>query len=301
MSRKEELKKYLREVANPVIESLVTDILKTKPRKKDLPAFCKKWFEGLLERRNENPVSSDDESDAEPVERTSFRQQASKGKGRAGVSAEVYGEYNKKEDFHPRVIPKSEDTKKRILLRLKESFLFRSLEEKETDIVIDAMEEKNFKGGETIITQGEDGDVLYVVDQGELDCFKKFKEGPEKHLKVYLPGEAFGELALLYNAPRAATIRCKKDSTLFALDRLTFNNIVKDAAQKRRKIYEEVLKEVELLQEMDPYERNQIADVLKDVNVSANEYVIKEGDSGDKFYIVVKGALAATKKDAEGH
>jgi cAMP-dependent protein kinase regulator len=52
------------------------------------------------------------------------------------------------------------------------------LEEKETDIVIDAMEEKKFKAGQTVISQGEDGDVLYVVDAGELDCFKKFKEGP---------------------------------------------------------------------------------------------------------------------------
>jgi cAMP-dependent protein kinase regulator len=49
---------------------------------------------------------------------------------RAAVSAEVYGEYNKKEDFQPRIVIKSEETRKRILIRLKESFLFRHLEEK---------------------------------------------------------------------------------------------------------------------------------------------------------------------------
>lgn len=48
------------------------------------------------------------------------------------------------------------------------------------------MDEKVFSSGQNIITQGEDGDVLYVVDKGELDCFKRFAEDEEpKHLKVY--------------------------------------------------------------------------------------------------------------------
>lgn len=44
-----------------------------------------------------------------------------------------------------------------------------------------------------------------------------------------MPGESFGELALLYNAPRAATIKVKTAAVLFCLDRATFNNIVKFA------------------------------------------------------------------------
>jgi len=62
-------------------------------------------------------------------------------------------------------------------------------------------------------------------------------------------------LALLYNAPRAATIKAKTNATLFSLDRETFNNIVKDAANKKRTYYEEFLSKVELLSDMDPYER----------------------------------------------
>lgn len=84
--------------------------------------------------------------------------------------------------------------------------------------------------------------MLYVIDEGQLDCFKTFvqEEGP-KHLKVYQPGEAFGELALLYNAPRAATITAKTNCILFALDRDCFNHIVKDAAAKKREKYENLL------------------------------------------------------------
>jgi len=91
------------------------------------------------------------------------------------------------------------------------------------------------RDGEFIIKQYEDGDFLYVVDEGSLECTRSSKKGEEPgFVKMYGPGDAFGELALLYNAPRAATIQAKNDCTLFALDRKTFNHIVKDAAMKKR-------------------------------------------------------------------
>lgn len=128
-----------------------------------------------------------------------------------------------------------------------------------------------------MIQQGEPGEVLYVVDSGALDCFKRFKKDEEpKYLKTYQPGESFGELALLYNAPRAATITAKEDSVCFSLDRECFNGIVKEAAIKKREKYEDLLQRIDLLSEMDPYERSKIADALKPVKVKAGEYVVKE-------------------------
>lgn len=89
-------------------------------------------------------------------------------------------------------------------------------------------------------------------------------------LKMYQPGdEAFGELALLYNAPRAATIIAKTASTLWQLDRNTFNHIVKDAAQNKRTKYEDFLQSVPILQTMDHYERSKIADAIKELKFSA--------------------------------
>jgi cAMP-dependent protein kinase regulator len=61
---------------------------------------------------------------------------------RAAVSAEVYGIFNKKEDFKPREIKKTEDQIQRIKARILQSFLFQNLEAKDLNIVIDAMEEK---------------------------------------------------------------------------------------------------------------------------------------------------------------
>ena len=196
---------------------------------------------------------------------------------RTSVSAEVYGMYNKKENYKPKIVPKSQAQKEKIGQRLNQAFMFSALDEKEKEIVINAMEEKQIKAGNWVIKQGEDGDNLYVVDQGTLKCFKKFsKNEEEKFLKTYVPGESFGELALLYNAPRAASIQAETNCVLFALDRECFNHIVKDAAMKKRQRYEDFLLKVELLQSMDPYERIKIADALKPESFKQGDIIMKQ-------------------------
>jgi cAMP-dependent protein kinase regulator len=72
------------------------------------------------------------------------------------------------------VVPKSEDTKAKILNRLKQSFLFSSLSEHELQIVVGAMEEKRYTPGQNVINQGEDGFELFVVESGVLSCTKLF-------------------------------------------------------------------------------------------------------------------------------
>jgi len=62
-------------------------------------------------------------------------------------------------------------------------------------------------------------------------------------------------LALLYNAPRAATISANQACVLWRLDRETFNNIVKDAASRKREKYELFLSIVPIFSTMEPYER----------------------------------------------
>lgn len=220
---------------------------------------------------------------------------------RSSVSAEVYGLFNKKEDFVARVIPKNEEQKETIRKKCLQSFIFNSLDDQDMITVVNAFEEKKYNTGEYVIKQGDQGDVVYLVDQGKLDCEKVFKTGdPPTYLKTYVAGESFGELSLLYNAPRAATIKAKTNALLWALDRSTFNNIVKGAAIKKREKYEASLKLVPILSTLDAYELSQVCDAVRSHNANQGDRIINQNDKGDLFYMLDEGQAYATKVFKEG-
>lgn len=175
--------------------------------------------------------------------------------------------------------------------------MFSNLEEKDLSTVIDAMEERKFKKFDKIISQGQEGNSMFLIDSGTLDCFKLLNNNDKdaKYIKLYEPGDYFGELALLSNCPRAATIIARDDCILWELDRETFNYIVKDSAIKKREKYENFLRSVEIFKNFDQYQIMQISDSLKTIKFKKGDVIIKRNDFGDYFFIMEEGEAYATK------
>lgn len=194
------------------------------------------------------------------------------------------------------MIDKTEEQKKKIKEIINKSFMFAHLHENDKNTVIDAMQEMRYSRGDYVIRQGDDGDHLYIVESGLLDCTKKFgKETQDKYLLTYGPGEAFGELALLYNAKRAASIKAKTDAVVWGLDRETFNNIVKQAAINKRNRYEKFLSSIKILSDMEDYERAKIADALRPIHYDSDDFVIRQGEEGNSFFFIENGTAVALK------
>ncbi|KAI9271630.1 cAMP dependent protein kinase regulatory subunit [Phascolomyces articulosus] len=212
-------------------------------------------------------------------------------------------------DFVKQVIPKTEDQCQRIRASVGNNFLFKHLDEEQYQDVVNAMAEKHVSMGHTIIEQGGVGDFFYVVESGTFDCYisKSTAPGsdpnsgvPPTKVTSYEAGGSFGELALMYNAPRAATILATSDAVLWALDRVTFRTILMENTSRKRRMYEAFLEEVPLLKSLEPYERHKIADALDTVYFDQGEKVMLEGDVGDRFYIIESGDAGFYKLGADG-
>lgn len=185
----------------------------------------------------------------------------------------------------------------RVLLQImSKNILFRTLEGEQLELLIDVMVQKTYSNGEKIITQGEQGDYYYVLDSGTCDIHK---DG-ELVLQVSF-GMGFGELALMYDAPRAASVTATSDVKAWAIDRQSFKQVMMGTTTKKRDLYKSFLEGVELLSTLTEKERLTIADALQPYTYEAGAEIISEGETdADRFYIVEEGEAKATKKGVSG-
>lgn len=228
---------------------------------------------------------------------------------RTSVSAESLNPATSGSDgWTPPYHPKAPEQVGRLQTAVSNNFLFSHLDEDQFKTVIDALVEKPVPAKDIkVITQGDAGDYFYIVEQGSFDVYihpsgtaQPGSDGLGTKVNSIGPGGSFGELALMYNAPRAATVISTEPCALWALDRITFRRILMDSAFQRRRMYEAFLEEVPLLSSLRPYERSKIADALDTVKHPEGSAIITEGEPGNSFYLLESGEAVAYKDGIEG-
>ncbi|OAP65327.1 hypothetical protein AYL99_01299 [Fonsecaea erecta] len=221
---------------------------------------------------------------------------------RTSVSAESMQPDSDSGSWKPPKHPKTPEQYERLRHAVAGNFLFSSLDEESFNLVLDALVEKSIPAPNIkVITQGDEGDYFYVIESGDFDIYINpsgaVEAGPDgmgNKVATIGPGGSFGELALMYNAPRAATVvSSSKGGLLWALDRVTFRRILMNNAFQKREMYEGFLGEVPLLSSLKPYERAKIADALETVKYEPGQNIITEGEPGDAFYLLESGHAVA--------
>lgn len=230
---------------------------------------------------------------------------------RTSVSAESIAVDSESNEPLP-VFPKSPDQLRRIRASIANNFIFRDLDEEQESGVLGAMQEMKVGKDHVVIKQGDVGDYFYVVEKGLLHCYIDPNPPPpppasDKHqappgqvtfgkkVAECKEGSSFGELALMYGHPRAATVVSIEPSTLWSLDRITFRTIILKAAHRRRTMYEQFLSTVPLLKSLGPEERSKVADALVSKVHPDGEAVVRQGEMGDTFFFVEDGEAIVTQ------
>jgi cAMP-dependent protein kinase regulator len=290
---------------NFVVPEGLTDLLQgftvavLRERPPDLVDFAVNYFSNLKDSRQPKGVKfSRDSDDEEEVDAAA----AEKYSRRKSVSGEHYDpEEDMEEGEEPKIMhPKSDEQRQRLNEAVKNILLFRALDPEQMQDILDGMFERKVEPGEQIIHQGDDGDNFYVIDSGQYDIFVEVN-GVDKKVGQYENRGFFGELALMYNMPRAATIVAVTPGIVWALDRTTFRRIVMKQAYVKRQMYLQFINYVPMLKTCNEYEKMNIADALYSQTFQDGEKIINQGDSADCMYFVEEGEvrIAVRKEGAK--
>ena len=133
---------------------------------------------------------------------------------RGAVSAEPIREEDAA-SYVKKVVPKDEATMASLEKAIAKNVLFSHLDDSERSDIFDAMFAKEANEGEVIIQQGDEGDNFYIIDQGCVDIYVN----GTKVVEGLTEGASFGELALIYGTPRAATVTTVTWVKLWGIDR----------------------------------------------------------------------------------
>ncbi|XP_052737778.1 cGMP-dependent protein kinase 1-like [Bicyclus anynana] len=174
-------------------------------------------------------------------------------------------------------------------------FLKNIMDDERLQSVVEAMSPQEFPAGSLLIREGESGSHLFVSAHGQFEVLKGGHV-----VKNFGSGEAFGELAILYKAKRFASIRCITEAKVWTLERRVFQKIMVRSGRQELEDNIRFLSSVPLLQGIHPIELTKIADFLKREFFSSGTVVVRQGDRGDKFYIIRGGEVVVTKREEDG-
>ncbi|XP_055444881.1 cGMP-dependent protein kinase 2 [Bubalus kerabau] len=247
---------------------------------------------------------------------------------KAGVSAEpttrTY-DLNKPPEFsfEKARVRKDSSEKKLITDALNKNQFLKRLDPQQIKDMVECMYGRNYQQGSYIIKQGEPGNHIFVLAEGRLEV----SQG-EKLLSSIPMWTTFGELAILYNCTRTASVKAITNVKTWALDREVFQNIMRRTAQARDEQYRNFLRRhnndsckraavmtsrcltymlinalsisVSLLKNLPEDKLTKIIDCLEVEYYDKGDYIIREGEEGSTFFILAKGKVKVTQS-TEGH
>ncbi|XP_035468625.1 cGMP-dependent protein kinase 1 isoform X2 [Scophthalmus maximus] len=187
--------------------------------------------------------------------------------------------------------PKSPESKELIKDAILDNDFMKNLELSQTQEIVDCMYPVDYGKDACIIREGDVGSLVFVMEEGKVEVTK---EGMK--LCIMGPGKVFGELAILYNCTRTATVRTLTNVKLWAIDRQCFQTIMMRTGLIKHAEYMDFLKSVPTFQTLPEETLSKLADVMEETHYDDGEFIVRQGARGDTFFIISKGTVNVTQE-----
>ncbi|XP_032817552.2 cGMP-dependent protein kinase 1-like isoform X1 [Petromyzon marinus] len=188
-------------------------------------------------------------------------------------------------------VPKSPSTARLVEQAVRSNELLKRMQPGQTVLLGDCMSETTRARGETIIAEGDSGESMYILMEGLLDVSKQGES-----LCTLQPGALFGELAILYDCTRTATVKALTDVRLLYLSRHAFRSVLMRESQLRRKLIIKFLKTAKTLKNLPDEQLSKMFDCMEESAFADGEAIVNEGEVGHIFYVILRGQVRVSQE-----
>uniref|UniRef100_A0A0A1XE85 cGMP-dependent protein kinase n=1 Tax=Zeugodacus cucurbitae TaxID=28588 RepID=A0A0A1XE85_ZEUCU len=212
-----------------------------------------------------------------------------------GISAEPQSESSVL--LEPGALPKyDKDERSRELIKsaILDNDFMKNLDITQIREIVDCMYPVKYAAKSLIIKEGDVGSIVYVMEEGRVEVSR---EG--KYLSTLSGAKVLGELAILYNCQRTATITAITECKLWAIERQCFQTIMMRTGLIRQAQYTDFLKSVPIFKNLPEDTLIKISDVLEETHYQMGDYIVRQGARGDTFFIISKGQVRVTIKQPD--
>lgn len=227
-------------------------------------------------------------------------QEIEKLKAKAYDTEDYQEELNKEVDLDKLYTEKTASQKARIADAIKTSVMFRNISDDQRELIFGVMEHIPVTAGTWVIKQGSVGDRFYIIDEGNFEVrivgdgevddgtggalIHVYEGSIAKHLHP-----CFGELALMYSAPRSASIIARTDGNLWGLHRSAFRQVLAQSQGTRKELMK-TLSSIAIFKALDEEEIKKLATAFDEIAFGRGENIVEQGHFGDAMYVITSGS-----------
>lgn len=174
--------------------------------------------------------------------------------------------------------------------------------------VLEALEPRVFEPGETIVEEGQSGNSMFAIVEGSVEVLRTLKSGRRRMVAYLGEGDFFGEMSLLSDLPRLATVKAFERTAVLELTRERLERILQQHSSveevlrgfHRERLLGDVLRSNPLFQAFTPEQRLALGRDFQLCSRPAGALVIEQGQEVDALYLLLRGQCEVLHQHPDG-